>query len=463
MTTEPTYISPEQLQSQELFDASAVVEWVKAHDIEVAHPEHVAARAAELVETFEINRDILEEGRNKLLLTAIANELGDQPFGDDEQASARVADMVALGFGKHTKFKQAFENSGHEPGFSEQRTEQAYETLTNNELSAKLDQYIHTDPDFAAVRERLGLTLDSEAPFTVRVLEIGNSSTMYGWQPAVDWTNLPYDEATRLEVAQKEARDKLLANEAYLQQESGMAESQAYPPAWITKTEDGSVTLCMPLPTADKILNPDAARASYYDKNRDLTNDKAIVMHEFTHTQKPVLREDHIGLGIALEELRAEHFSGDRHGYTDIKRYFSTLKTLYGYSPKDSFESRGSFDPEFFELDIAQAMGLEGYLDAMTLIPESYANDESANAYLKGLVVADGGMDGHFNNMYNRAIEKVGEQEIEDRIRGFVDTIVNYHNGLENGVVSVPSLISYGRPRQFVDQALKIYAERTTE
>ena len=175
-------------------------------------------------------------------------------------------------------------------------------------------------------------------------------------------------------------------------QENGRAFNTAlgregdFAPAWVTTFSDGTKYLCLALPTAEKVLYEDEERASYYSED-DRLRDIAIVEHEYTHTQKGLLFDEHVGLGIALEELRAEHFSGDKHGYTDIKKFFMGMGIITGFSPKYSFEKDDTaYDEERFLTDIAQNTGLDGLLDTMTTIPGNYAEDEHASPYLKPVV-----------------------------------------------------------------------------
>lgn len=463
----------EKLQGKEFFDSLTAVEWVSRQGVEVKNPEQLARLAEVLVHEFEIEPGVLLERRNRLLLVAIANELGDESLGEAEaKAKAKgssVSDMIALAFGKKTCFKDEFHKLTHGYGqvagemgamSLEYRTRTAYETLTNPEVTADLNKYIQTNDDFAALRQRLGVTLETQAPFKLRVLNIGNDSTMYGWQPGVDWLNAPDDRALAQHEAQTARAQELRDNEARLIAEIGVEPDHGLAPAWVNTDSEGSMTLCVPLPTAEKLLHQNVERASYYDKRAGAAENQAVLLHEFTHTQSRVVRGDHIGLGIALEELRAEHFSGDLHGYTEIKRYFSSIQAIYGYSPKDFFESGEAYDADDFEIDIARNLGLEGYLDAMTVMPLAYSKDPTANVFMKRLAQSNGGIDEHFSRMYDRAIAKYGEEEVSGRIGNFVDRVVFYYKTLKSPVIGVEDILTYQRPSGFTQRAVSDFRLR---
>jgi hypothetical protein len=452
--------SSEREISSERFSAGATVDWVAQQGIEVANPELLSQQVNELVDEFKIETGALSRGRDKLLITAIAHELGESPFGEDAAKSGRVADMIALAFGDKSRLKETVKAFEYKPGFSEERIFEAQEALTNKERSEELAFYIENDEAFVSLRERLGITANTQAPFDVRVLNIGDDRTMYGWQPEIDWENLSYDEAMAQRNAQDQQKKQMEQNQRFLSHEYGYDEDDSLPPAWIEYAEDGSKTLCVGLATAEKTLFPEAARSRGYDRDRENTSAKAFLLHEFTHTQKPILRSHTIGLGIGVEELRAEHFSGDMHGYTDIKRYYRSMQVLYDYTPKASMESGGSFDPDTFEVEMAQTMGLEGYIDAMTLIPSQYAEGSQANAFLRGLVSADGGVDGHFDTMYNRAKQIVGEDEVARRVSGFVDGVAQRYEGQDAAHEIVKSLLSYQWPEKFTEMAMRDYRAR---
>jgi hypothetical protein len=445
---------------REQFSGVNAVDWVAQQGIEIENPEFLSAQIDALINEFGIEDEAFRSGRDKLLITAIAHDLGEQPLGQNKAKSDRAADMIALTFGDKSRLKDAVKEAEYAPGFSERRTFEAYEVLNHQERSEELATYIENDEAFALVRERLGITPETQVPFTVRVLNIGDDLAQYGWQPDIDWDNLSYEEAAEQDNTRHDQAEALKQNQHYLVHESGYSEEDAFPPVWVYYAEDGSKTLCIPLPTAEKVLYPDAERAFYYDHDRDYAADKAYLLHEFTHTQKPILRSHSIGLGVGLEELRAEHFSGDKHGYIDIKRYYRSMQVLYDYSPKSSLESQGSFDPEAFELEMAQMVGLEGYLDAMTLIPNRYTEGSAVSPFLKELVNVDGGVDGHFDRMYDRAIETLGEEEVARRISAFVDTIVEFHKSTDPPVVTAEGVLSYQWPKNFTNRAITDYRAR---
>ncbi len=66
--------------------------------------------------------------------------------------------------------------------------------------------------------------------------------------------------------------------------------------------------------------------------------DRAAIVHEYVHSQEPLNRGM---VGLALEELRAEYFSGGINGYLDVKRHFSLIRLVDGIDVTAIFEQFG--------------------------------------------------------------------------------------------------------------------------
>lgn len=183
----------------------------------------------------------------------------------------------------------------------------------------------------------------------------------------------------------------------------------------------------------------------HYDES-DWSRDLALVEHEYTHTQGSLIKG--IGPGIALEELRAEYFSGNRHGYLDIKKYFMGVRMLTGYSPVDSFEQDGKpYDSNTYYTDIAKSIGLDGLLDCLTAIPANYIANEHASKYLKAVVAHNGGgLSPHFQKTYERFKEKLGDGVLKANIDNFIDDM---RGRLRNSSLSLESVLYYGNVNSF--------------
>jgi len=452
--------SPEHANNSERPIHEGIVEWVSEQGVVVGDRELLAGHIASLINEFAIEDEVFHEERDRLLMAAIANELGSRRFGEDELLSRRLSNMIMLAFGNRTRFKDEVERDKHKPEFPETRIRAAYEKVTNPAVSEKLREYIQTDPIFIEMRRWLGVTDDSENRFTPLVLDVCNKHTLRGWQPTVGLDDLGGDEANLQAESQNARVKELEENARYLLDEIGSKDDQLAP-AWVEMLENGEVLLCLHLPTAEKILNQ-GSRSDDYGKE-DLLDEKATLLHEFVHTQRIILRSGTISLGVGLEELRAEYFSGDRMGYDEIRNYFMSMKALYGYSPKDSLEAHGVFDPTEFELEIAREVGLEGYLDAMTLIPPVYATRSVAGDFLKQLVADDGGIDGHFERMFARAVTLFGEDEIAPRLSAYVDDVVRSvetYEEEEDWPNKIRSRLSDEQPKLFADLVLADYASR---
>lgn len=337
---------------------------------------------------------------------------------------------------------------------SDEHQKLVYEKFMQPELTEEFTQFIQGEK-FDELRSRLDVV--DEEPFEVRVLSVDAGDT-YGLVPYVDFgeDQLSYEEFSARVKEGDIRRDysKELEGRA-LRFANELGRERMFAPAWVSTFEDGTKYLCVTSALAEKVMYTDEERASHYNE-RDYVDDLSTAQHEYTHTQK-MLTGGEIGLGIALEELRAEHFSGNHQGYTDIKKYFTGMKMLTGYSPVDSFEIDGKpYDQDEFLADIARNIGLEGLLEAMTVIPSNYVSDEHVSPFVKSIVAHNGGgISSHFAGMYDRLMNQHGSEVIEERISKFVDRVRDVCNG-----ISVESWFAFGSPASFRDLGIENFRRR---
>lgn len=436
-------------------DSLNVVAGIESMGVIVDDREGISGSLDVLRNEFGIEDSGFSTVKSRLTLTAIADKLnrvekdGGHSFGNKTAELEYIADLVMLAVGPHTAYAEQYKATMDEPSVvTTEGLKKAYDRFTQPELSKEMADFLH-DSDFDEQRQRLGIkSTDEEDPFRVRVLSIESEfgTESHGLIPHIDYgeEKLPFEEWLKL---QKENQTRLdytqgLKNNGKALQEAVGRETQIAP-AWVVTYEDGSRDLCIPSSIAEKILYPDEERASYYN-DAERQRDIAVLKHEYTHTQKMLLFDENIGLGIALEELRAEHFSGDKQGYTDIKKFFMGMGMLTGYSPKKSFEIDGHpYDEEKFFEDIAKNIGLDGLLDAITVIPSNYVQDEHANPYLKSLVQNNGGsLSAHFDKTYKRISEQTEHGVLDDRVSVIVDKIRETFK--DNEIGSVEQYAYYG-------------------
>ncbi|CAN5460874.1 hypothetical protein BH10PAT3_BH10PAT3_7590 [soil metagenome] len=427
-----------------------ILNGIEASGVPIENKEAVAGSLDVLRGEFGIEDSVFESPKTALVLTAVADRLnrGEQaePISVGRKTSELeyVADLVMFVAGAQTKFGDQYENITKEQSVSDVQSKAAYDRFTQPEVSKDMDEFIR-GPKFDELRKRLGVT--SETPYEVRVLAIDSEagSQSFGLVPRLE---LP-DGATPEQLRNYQKESDYRQNYIKGLQKNGddfneaLGREGAFAPAWVTNFEDGTQYLCLALPTAEKVMYSEEERANYYDDDSRM-RDLAIVEHEYTHTQKQLLFKNKIGVGIALEEMRAEHFSGNKQGYVDIKKYFTGIRMLTGYSPTDSFEIDGSpYDEQTFLTDIAKNIGLDGLLDCLTTIPVNYAEDEGATSFLKSVVAHNGGsVSGQFQKAYDYYNSKLGKDVVTTNIDKFIDAAHNKIKG--SGVITVESWLSYG-------------------
>lgn len=436
----PESLAPNETDSRR--ETSQLVEDVEQLGVEIEDKEGVG-RALDVLRTeFCINDRVFDNVKSKLVLTAIASRLNQLEAKTEQSVVSKtleleyIADLVMVCVGTETAFADQHKQALEIHGVSDEQTLAAYDKFTQPEVTRDMAEFIH-GPAFDELRQRLGIADEEE--FQVRVLSVDDGYVSHGMAPETDWDTGAYEEVVKDDRVKKAYLQGLRDNSDKLSLMLGREGSFA--PAWVTTLDSGRKILCLALPTAEKVLYRKEARSRYYSEE-DYEHDLALVKHEYTHTQKMLLFDGSVGLGIALEELRAEHFSGDKHGYTDIKKYFMGMRMITGYSPKDSFELNGAaYDEERFLADIAKNVGLDGFLDVMTVIPGNYAKDEHASSYLKGIVSHNGdSLSKQFRNLYNKYYD-ADPQAVESRLNESIDRL---RDMVKDKTISVEDWLHYG-------------------
>ncbi len=433
--------------------------------IPVEDKEGVASSLDVLRQEFELDDAVFSSFKNKVTIGAIADRLNrtekDESLDFGQKSSEReyVADMVMSAFGSHTKFRDYYKSTQEKKGFSTEHTKKVYDKFTHPEVTRDMDAFIRGSA-FDDLRNRLGV--EEEDPYEVRVLSIASYDGLqaHGLFPYAEYKDnsswAEYEEVSKENDLRKDYVEGLYENAVLFNQEVGR--DTHIGPAWVATFDDGTQYLCLALPTAEKVLYKDEERAKYYDED-DWQRDLAAAEHEYTHTQKMLLFDHNIGLGIALEELRAEHFSGDKAGYTDIKKFVLGVNMLTGYSPKKSFEREGTpYDEEAFLTEIAAKLGLDGLLDMLTAIPANYVADEHVSPFTKAIVEHNGGsLSSHFEKFYQKTRSALGEETVSANISAAVDRV---RETLKDKGLGVEAWFAYGGITSFARLGIDNFRSR---
>ncbi len=452
----PDMESPEQLYSPDI-EAERIVESVFDLGVEVEDKKKVKESLTILIDEFEIDNDALSGTKNELVMTAIASRMSKlediKDVGRHGQEKEYIADLVMLSVGENTQFSDLLESSFNE--VSDNEIKMALDKFTQPEVTKDMDKYIR-GAEFDELRKKLGIT--SEDDMEVRVLSIvdDQKTQLYGLRRR----STVYDAEETSYITDYESG--LVKNGRDFAESTGRKE--LFAPAWVDTLENGTTYLCLSLPTAEKVLYQEEDRADYYG-NQELGGDIAMVMHEYTHTRNRLsLSDTHTGLGTALEELRAEHFSGNKHGYTDIKKFFQGMKMLTGYSPESSFDMKDGYDESKFLLDIVDHVGLDGLLDAFTVMPKNYAEDDQASGIMRSVVGHDSGVSGSFENLYSDMVNRFGEEVVQQNIDDYVDAlrnrIIDMKSEDENSSITVEDASVYGGVESYAKTIIDNFRNR---
>jgi hypothetical protein len=277
-----------------------------------------------------------------------------------------------------------------------------YDKYTDRELSAELKQAV-TNGLIDDVKTKLGVTAENESPYELRVLSIGSHMTSNGIQAP----NATQEIKDVINGWQNGLKDR--------KQEFGIERGhQAIAPAWATEI-NGQVYLFVDMFIAEKILHPDVTAQDPSYGERERKADRAVLMHEYVHTQGGLNQDRELDFGLGLEELRAEEFSGNHFGYNDIKYFSQDLHVLTGRDLIAYFESKPKGGTPFEVYSgLASDIGLDRMLEVLMVLPHGY---ESEYHLLSDMIVDHiGGYDEIAARILEDKLKQGNGAEIEHRL-----------------------------------------------
>ncbi|MFZ1852108.1 MAG: hypothetical protein WAU15_07765, partial [Nitrosomonas sp.] len=126
-----------------------------------------------------------------------------------------------------------------------------------------------------------------------------------------------------------------------------------------------------------------------------------------------------------IEERRAELFSGDKHGYHDIKTFFQDIRLITGFDITDTLKSRvkGGETHEIYG-DIATRVGLDMLVKIVTAFPRNYVQEQSSEV-LRNMDEYLDGYDGITRELYNKIAE---DPEAVEAMGKRIDESINRMN-----------------------------------
>jgi len=381
--------------------------------------ESIVAAAHELVRRHQIQAEFFADKAQTLLFIALAHRLSEIQHLPQEQRQQDETFInsatILLTLKKSGHFDELRESIGSQYIIPEETEVAVYEKFTNHQLTAELMQAIEKGM-LDQVKQRLGITVDNESPYELKVLSIGDEFSAHGMQPHVsqemsedynhpDWpeTNINFDLYKEWIKGLEKRKEDFGA---------AIGRPGDVPLAWITHLGNRQF-LCLPQPFAEKLLHPDQQRAKYYE-DADRQRDFAILEHEYVHTQNGLPLNGQIFFGMALEERRAELFSGDRQGYGDIKAFFSDLEVINGFNIKEFLVNTKTKEPAEVYRDLAATIGLQATLELSLITPKAYVSETRP---LQEAIAVYNSKSTFLQKAYANAKEEGQTSEIKQRAR----------------------------------------------
>lgn len=431
LTETDTPASPEALHNPGTAFTNAVDKLAEKIPEIAEQRDAIEQSGKELLEEFDIKTELFEDTGKSLFFTTLAErysalENSKTSLSLDVYTAEKelIADATMLLAGKESGLFADAEQLIDASEQNETQTDAIYERFTNKEVSEELHTAINNGL-LKDIKDQLGVTEANEDAFTVRVLNIGDESTMHGLadlannhlvtepQQSPGWREYFADE--RALAAYKKTMTNNLAE---LQRELGIT---TLPPAWVTHPETGGV-INIPLPIAEKILYTDQPRSRSYD-DYDRKRDIATLEHEYVHTQGGLTIGNDMFFGMTIEEYRAEFFSGNKNGYQDVKGFLKDFELVSGVNIPGYMAShlKGGTPEDFYTM-VAQKIGLQNTLELALTVPNKYIAPE--RKLQANIAQQLGGQDGLTQRLYEQNLDDPARAEaMQERIRAYASRI----------------------------------------
>lgn len=323
-----------------------------------------------LVESYAVGPELFDDKAKTLFFAALAQRLGKVRYGGEATEGsyrlaeeAFIADAAMLVAGPASKKYDSVKAdiAVGDTTLPETQVMLAYDKYTNWQMTEEMRRAA-TDL-LAATRRVMGITPETESPFEIRVLSVGDEINTHLMHPLVE-TEEGLDDY-RQYLRYKEELDQRR------RQFQDAVAMENISPAWLLKT-DNKVIICLPQPMVEKLIYTDEPRHKYFSE-LDYFSDLSYFLHEYVHTQRPLgLAGDHL-LGMTFEEVRAEMLSGDMHGYKDAKAFVNDMANVTGVDIRGMMgQERRQAD---FYIKLANAIGLQHALEAVLLLPKPYSTE----------------------------------------------------------------------------------------
>lgn len=406
--------------------------------------EATAKSASEMIDAMGIEEDFFDDRTRATLFILAANKAARSDSYHDKERAADIALILSRFHSSETNSLDGILTPKVEEAITDSERMAIYKDYTNKELSQRLEAAIRGDL-IQDTRERLGITKPEEdEPFTVRVLAIADDYNMHGITPG------PHKELVD-ELGAQGAND-FSSNVSNLEKEfkqryERFFKEQGMEPlrgaaAWVT-TIEGETQLCVMQPTAEKVLDRESVtgKTDYYT-DEDWDRERHLIAHEFVHTQGMLSKN---GLGLSLEELRAEELANSAAGYNEIKSFITDIKLVTGVDIREiiqeTFSSGGKGAEVYTRL--AAELGVDATLDIVSALPDVYLSDKEGISKLRRDVsLSTGGFNEIIERLYVKAVEDGKREAVEERFRKAAKFYTNFDDADADMLLRMRS--SYG-------------------
>lgn len=402
---------------------SAKLDALTEAGIDIGDRLSMEATGQEFINKFELSGEFFEDDVRATLFTAVAHRTTRLISGDARGHEAMYSAMFLIAGEDGPNVGQLYRNEKTTNGLSEVAKKVVYDRFTNWEVTRDLEQAIDSGL-LDGVKAKLGITPENEEPYEVRVLNVLDKNGLpeagmfeYPNLMGVDFLSEEGKEGEADIKNYHEYVESLKQKGREFNRQTGRDYMDL---AWVESVE-GKMILCLQLPMAEKIVyKNEPTRSSKYDEKARAV-DIATLEHEYVHTQQSLLPNHDPFLGIGLEEFRAEHYSGNKQGYLDIKHHFLFLNDVARINVKSFFDRFGPerpFSASAFYTEIAKDVGLDDLLDLVFATPGAYVvTSRKPPATQQALAEYVGGLDVLQGLAWGRANEQEFETEIVDRLR----------------------------------------------
>ncbi len=391
-----------------LIDAtSAYIEFLSSNDIDVGVPGELSASLTSVMAKNEIDPSYLSDNRKGSLILAgvAAQELGSEQSEQDKARRQLAVDAV---LGNH--LTDDYKAQG--------RLERAAgDKFVSEEVSEALTA-VFNGPQFEHIRFQLGVGGDDIGDIAdVKVLDIADTETTYLLGSVLD---LDYEGRDLLD----EHKTRLAAKGNVFKDETNSFKgSDKMPAAWMRPaTEGNKPQIFIPVLTAEELIAR-AGQPSEASSGMGFEYDFSVPSHELVHCIDNLFPSDSFyAVNLALEEVRAEEYSGNMNGYLDVKYATDFILGVHGLTKEDIFPKDGSYSSDDALLRLTSAVGLDTMLDLSTAIPGDYHGAFESRGGLSGeLLMAGNDMNQMLARVLQRDKDLNGPEHTQALVDGYVD------------------------------------------